>query len=241
MQKNNLINVAVIGAQGFVGSEICKVLEKDAKYKLISIVRGDNIEVLIDEADMVIHAANPAGRFSAELNPQKDYMETVDKTYKILRSIKRIPLVLLSTLSCKTQMDLNYGRNRRSCELLVLALEGKIIRLGPMYGGNRKKDTLHDLLVGRNVYVAPETRYAYVDVSWAASKIVDLLSSPSGLYEIGANNAVSLAELSQNFNSKSIFSGVDDTQIPENFDNGPDARLVFEYAKKELKEIESWR
>jgi len=241
MQKSNLINVAVIGARGFVGNEICKVLELDDRYNLIPVVRGDNIEKYVDKADMVIHAANPAGRFSAESNPQKDYMETVEKTYRILRSIKSKPLLLLSTLSCRTQMDINYGRNRRSCELLVLAQEGKIVRLGPMFGGNRNKDTLHDLLVGRNVYVAPETRYAYVDVSWVASKIVDLLSSPSGLYEIGAKNAVSLSELRDHFNSKSTFSGVDDTQIPEISDDAPDARLVFEFAHKELKEIESWR
>ena len=241
MQKNNLINVAVIGARGFVGSEICKVLEPDAKYNLIRIVRGDNIEKLVDKADIVIHAANPAGRFSAESNPQKDYMETVEKTYSILRNVQNKPFLLLSTLSCKTQMDINYGRNRRSCELLVMAQEGKIVRLGPMYGGIRKKDTLHDILIGRNVYVAPETRYAYVDVSWVASKIVDLLSSPAGLYEIGAKNAVSLSELRDHFNSKSVFLGVDDTQIAGNCDSAPDARLVFEYAHKELKDIESWR
>ena len=239
--NNNPLNVAVIGAHGFVGSEICKVLEDNINYNLIRIVRGDNIEQLVDKADMVIHAANPAGRFSAESNPQKDFMETVDKTFNILRGVNNKPFLLLSTLSCRTQMDINYGRNRRSCELLVLAQRGKVVRLGPMFGGNRKKDTLHDLLADRNVYVSPETRYAYVDVKWVASKIVELLSYPSGLYEIGANNAVSLSELRDDFNSKSIFSGIDDTQIPDNCNNAPDARLVFEYARKELKDIESWR
>ena len=134
-------------------------------------------------------------------------------------------------------MDTNYGRNRRSCELLVLSQEGRVVRLGPMFGGDRKKDTLHDLLVGRDVYVASETRYAYVDVSWVASKIVELLSSPSGLYEIGANNAVSLSELRDYFNSKSIFSGINDTQIPEYCKGAPDAKLVFDYAKTELKDM----
>lgn len=238
--NNKLHIVAVIGAQGFVGSEICKALEDDANYSLIRIVRGDDIEKMTDEADVIIHAANHAGRFSAESDPEKDYIETVEKTFSILQSTHSKPLLLLSTLSCKTQMNINYGRNRRSCELLTLAQGGKVVRLGPMYGGNRKKDTLHDLLAGRNVYIAPETRYAYVDVSWVASKIVELLSSPSGLYEIGANNAVSLSELRDCFNSKSIFSGVDDTQTPDNCEDGPDARLVIEYAREELKDIESW-
>ena len=237
MMKTCLPNVAVIGSNGFVGSQICKTLKGSKNYNLIRIVRGDNITKLVDKADIVIHAANPAGRFIAESNPENDFMETVEKTFNILKAVNGKPLLLLSTLSCKTQMNINYGRNRRSCELLVLSQEGRVVRLGPMFGGNRKKDTLHDLLIGKDVYVAPETRYAYVDVSWVASKIVELLSSPSGLYEIGANNAVSLSELRDYFNSKSVFSGINVTQIPEYCKDAPDARLVFDYAEKELKDM----
>jgi len=234
MIEANLCNVAVIGANGFVGSQICKVLESNQNYNLIRIVRGGSLSKLIDKSDVVIHAANPAGRFIAESNPQNDFMETVKKTFDILEAVNEKPLLLLSTLSCKTQMDTNYGRNRRSCELLVLSQRGKVVRLGPMFGGDRKKDTLHDLLAGRNVYVSHETRYAYVDVNWAALKIVELLSSPSGLYEIGANNTVSLSDLRDYFNSSSVFSGENDTQAPEYCKGAPDARLVFDYAEKEL-------
>ena len=235
--KNHLPTVAVIGSNGFVGSQICRVLEVSCKFNLIRIVRGDNIRKLIDKADIVIHAANPAGRFIAESNPQNDFIETVEKTFNILKAANGRSVLLLSTLSCRTQMDTNYGRNRRACESLVLMQEGKVVRLGPMFGGDRKKDTLHDLLSNKEIFVAPETAYAYVDVSWAASKIVDLLSSLSGLYEIGANNSVSLSELRDNFNSKSIFSGINDTQIPEYCEAAPDARLVFGYAEAELKDM----
>lgn len=239
--KTYLPNVAVIGSNGFVGSQICKTLEDSKNYNLIRVVRGDNLIKSVDKADIVIHAANPAGRFRAESNPENDFIETVEKTFNILKAVNGKPLLLLSTLSCKTQMNINYGRNRRSCELLVLSQEGKVVRLGPMFGGNRKKDTLHDLLINKNVYVSPETRYAYVDVSWAASKIVELTSSPPGLYEIGANNAVSLSELRDYFNSKSNFSGINDTQIPEYCKDAPDARLVFDYAEKELKDMKYWQ
>ena len=239
--KSNLPTVAVIGANGFVGGQICEAIEVNAQYKVIPVVRGDNLENLLDGAEMVIHAANSAGRFSAESNPQRDFNESVEKTFNILNCIGRKPFILLSTLSCRTQMDTNYGRNRRSCELLALAQDGKIARLGPMYGGSRKKDTLHDLLSDRDVYVAPETRYAYADVKWVASRIVELLSVPAGVYELGANNAVPISELRDAFESKSEFSGKDDTQIPENCIDGPDARLVFDYARSELEDIESWR
>jgi len=239
--SSNTLNVAVVGANGFVGSNICNTIEESEKYKLIRVTRGDEIQVVAKNADLVIHAANPAGRFKAETNPLNDFMETADKTFQILSQVKDKPFIMLSSLSCRTQLNTNYGRNRRFCELLVLAQGGKVVRLGPMFGGERKKDTLHDLLVGRQVYISSETRYAYADVSWVAKRIVELLSSPSGLYEIGARNAISLKELHDYFSSKSNFSGTDDTQIPEQCDDGPDARLVLDFAQKELDVIDTWR
>lgn len=239
MAENFKPKIAVIGANGFVGYQICKVLEENPNYNLIRIVRGDNIRELVSRADIIIHSANPAGRFRANSNPHDDYKETVEKTYNLLKAIDSKPLLLISTLSCKTQMNTDYGRNRRSCELLALLQHGKVVRLGPMFGGNRKKDTLHDLLAGRDIYVSSDTRYAYVDVSWAALRVVDLLSSPPGLYEIGAKNAVSLSDLRDYFNSKCVFSGIDDTQIPDFCENAPDANLVYDYAVNELKDIKN--
>lgn len=232
-------NIAVIGSKGFVGSEICKAINQEKNYNIIQITRGDDIYKLLSVSDIIIHSANPAGRFKAESKPENDFLETVEKTLKILEIAENKKIILISSLSCRTQMDTNYGRNRRSCELMTLLKGGKVIRLGPMFGGNRKKDVLHDILNHKNVYVSNKTKYAYVNVSWAASKILELISSPPGLYEIGARNSVTLSELAKYFNSRSLFSGKIDTQILEHYEKGPDARLVFEYAKEELKDIKN--
>ena len=231
------LSVAVVGANGFVGSQVCNELEKNNCYKLIRVVREDNLVELIPESDVVIHAANPARRFMAEANPENDFEETAVKTAELLAYAQNKSFVLISSLSCRTQMHTNYGRNRRFCELLVLARGGTVVRLGPMFGGNRKHDILHDLLMNREIYVAPETRYAYVNVSWAGERIVKLITSPPGIYEIGARDAISLADLRDYFKSKSIFSGVDDTQIPESEKDGPEAKLIFDYARQELENI----
>lgn len=234
MTKSILNNIAVIGAKGFVGSEICEVLNFNKNYNTIPITRGDDICSLLKNSDFIIHSANPAGRFKAELKPENDFLETVEKTSNILKIAKNKSIILISSLSCRTQIDTNYGRNRRSCELMTLLKGGKVIRLGPMFGGNRKKDILHDILNHKNIYVSAKTKYAYVSVGWAASKIVELIPCPPGLYEIGARNSVSLAQLADHFGSRSIFSGKNDTQILEQYEEGPDARLVFNYAENEL-------
>lgn len=235
------MKLAVIGANGFVGSAIVSQIESDARYQLIKVVRGDDIEKKLQSADVVIHAANPARRFRAESDPQRDFIETVDKTFKIFNLVKGKKCLLISSLSCKTQLNTNYGRNRRFCELLALAQGVVVIRLGPMFGGTRKQDVLHDLLADRPIYVTPETRYAYADVKWIGEKIVELIDVCSDIYEIGARNTVSLGELRDVFGSKSIFTGVDDTQIPEMLGEGPDARLVVDYARQELINIDGWR
>jgi nucleoside-diphosphate-sugar epimerase len=234
------MKLAVIGADGFVGAEIIKAIKSDGKYDLISIVRSDDISGKIEAADLVIHAANPAKRFMAEKEPINDFVETAEKTFSLLKTAKEKKFILISTLSCRTQLNTNYGRNRRFCELMALNQGASVIRLGPMFGGSRKQDLLHDLLAGKKIYVSAETKYAYVDVEWVGQKILNLINKKPNIYEIGAKNSISLAHLRDFFNSSSIFEGPDDTQIPETKDDGPDAKLVIEYAKKEFINLNNW-
>jgi nucleoside-diphosphate-sugar epimerase len=229
--------VAVLGAGGYVGVHICQALQYCEDFELVKVFREDDLVQKLEGVDVVIHSANPAKRFRAELNPAQDFLETVEKTHQIIECLTGKKLILISSLSCRTQMDINYGRNRRTCELMVLQSKGVVIRLGPMFGGDRTEDTLHSILRGEKVFVASETKYAYVNVSWAARKIVNLINASSGIYEIGARNSISLAELRDFFKSPSQFEGINDTQIPDSID-GPDARLVIDYALSEVEQIQ---
>ena len=233
--------VAVVGALGYVGSQIANTISQDKRYLLISVVRSDSIEILSD-AEIIIYAANPARRFSAEKDPAYDFDETVEKLVKYIAAAKNKRFILVSSLSCRTQLNTSYGRNRRACELITLAIKNSlVVRLGPMYGGNRTKDTLPDIIAGNNVFVSEETRYAYVDVCWAAQTIVDMIEMHCGTYEIGAKNAVRLGDLRDYFSTSCKFKGYDDTQIPENSQaTDTDANNVFVFAEKEKKRILEW-
>ncbi|MCX5696488.1 MAG: NAD(P)-dependent oxidoreductase [Candidatus Omnitrophica bacterium] len=228
-------NVAVVGAAGFVGTQVARAVAASGRYNLISVLRNDPAIALLAKADIVVYAANPARRFQAEKDPMQDFEETVEKTAGFLALSHAKRFVLVSTLSCRTQLNTSYGRNRRACELIALQAGSLVIRLGPMYGGDRIDDTLHKIISGGPVFVAAQTRYAYVDVSWVGKKIVELLDEPGGIREIGARNAISLGELRDYFSSKSTFSGIDDTQIPEGAADGPDARDIFRFAEEERR------
>lgn len=235
-------SVAVAGAAGFVGSHIARAVTDSGRYRLLPVVRGDSADRRFAGADIVVHAANPAGRFQAHQNPLRDFQETVEKTALLLAAARGKPFVLISSLSCRTQLDTGYGRHRRACELLALAAGALVVRLGPMFGGGRTRDSLHDILAGRPVFVAAESRYAYADVAWVGRQVVDMLETAGGggIREIGARNAVRLADLRDRFGSSSAFSGVDDTQLPEGMAEGPDANDVFAFAEREKARIGEW-
>ena len=117
-----------------------------------------------------------------------------------------------------------------------------IFRLGPLFGGSRKKDVLHDILSDKQVYVAGDTQYSYVNVKWVSEEIVRLIQNRfSGLVEIGAKNSISLNDLMKRFNSKSNFTGKNDTQVPKKKYNGPDVSEVIEFAEHEFKNISKWK
>ncbi len=233
--------VAVAGAAGFVGSQIASAVASDPRYRVIPVRRGDSAEELFAQADIIVHAANPARRAVAEQDPQRDFVETAEKTAALIAAARGRRFVLVSSLSCRTQLHWSYGRNRRACELIALAVGALVVRLGPMFGGNRTRDSLHDMLLGKPIFVSAETRYAYVDVAWVGRQITSWLEGPSGLREIGARNGIRLGDIARHFASPSTFAEMDDTQVPENFPEGPAAEEVLAFAEMENRRQAEWR
>lgn len=236
----NKKNVAVIGANGFVGSSISKAILGNVRYNLIPITRYDPVEELIKKADIIIHSANPAKRWKAEKDTENDFIETVEKTNRLFELSEGKPFVLISSLSCRTQLNTNYGRHRRACELIVLtSVNSIVIRLGPMFGGNRKEDMLHDILSGKDVHISEETKYAYADVNWVGYEIVRQLGINylHPIREIGAHNYVRLGNIRDEFMTSTLFTGEREDQIPIGCNYGPDANDVFKYARKEMETL----
>jgi hypothetical protein len=124
---------------------------------------------------------------------------------------------------------------------MALSTGATVVRLGPMFGGGRTRDVLHDILAGRPVYVSSETRYAYVDVEWVGQELVKLIGTPTTIRELGAANAISLGDLARHFFSVTTFAGKDDTQIPLGVTNGPDASDVIAFAEKEHARLAEWK
>ena len=229
--------VLVAGSRGYVGSQIARALDENPFYEFLSLCRGQDDLKLFAKADIIIHAANPARRYFAEQNPKVDFIETVEKTHRFLSLSQSKRFILISSLSCRTQLHLSYGIHRRECEDLALAANGAVIRLGPMFGGARTQDVLHDILASRMVYISEKTKYAYADVAVIAKKVVDSIENLKGISEFGARNSIELGEIARRYESNTVFSGPIDTQIPENCFDGPDAYDVIKYADIEFSRM----
>ena len=230
--------IAVVGAQGFVGGAICNEVMKKDGFELIRVHRGNNMEDLVKKADIVIHAANPSKRYFAENNPEVDFMESVEKTHKIKQLARGKKMILISSISARTQLNTVYGRNRRACELIVDVYSSLIVRLGPMFGGSKHTGALYDIINNNTVYVSEKTKYAYVNVTYNAKKVLDYIDI-NGLIELGAYNSIELGDLMIILGSSSKFSGINDTQIPlYPPSDAPDARdvIAFSLAIKHKKD-----
>ena len=126
--------ILVVGAKGFVGSEIVKQINLSFNLEAIGAERGDDLENKIKQSDYVIHAANSPSRYKAQLNPEDDFNESVEKTNTIYALCKKHSkgLTLISSISARAQLETVYGMNRKSCEYIV-GNKSIVIRLGYMF------------------------------------------------------------------------------------------------------------
>jgi dTDP-4-dehydrorhamnose reductase len=226
------MRIGIIGANGFVGTELFKSLTRKGNYSLVPITRETELSGLRNSLDLVVHAGNPAKRFRANDQPEIDYIDTVIKTRNLLNIFHKQKFILISTISCRTQILTPYGKNRRLCEESALSRNGSVLRLGPMFGGIRKQDTLSDIVNNKVVYVAGDSKYAYVNIEWVANYFVENFLSLEGTVEIGAHNTITLFEIANKISSSSLFLGERDDQYPINFTYGPDSNDVLDFAKK---------
>ena len=229
------MNILLYGFKGYVGSQLFKAL-KTSSHNVLGIGRDEFNKVeKKEDYDLVIHCANSARRFYANTHPEKDNEAILATTSEILNRHKSSNLLLISSLSCRTEANTAYGRNRYIAERSWMDKNGKIVRLGPMYGGGREKDTLHDIINDEHVYYSKDTRYAYCSVEWVAGYISVLIKNfqkMKTIQEIGASNTITLGALAKALHSRSSFAEKNDDQFPIDFSEGPDAKQVINYGIK---------
>ena len=226
----NLESVALIGSNGFVGKSIKKYLLHN-KNIVTTCVTRENYEEEKEKKkyDFIINAAMPSKRFWAKKNPYSDFIETVEKTFKIVNDWECSKIIQISSISARSQLNTTYGQHKAAAEKLIENKNNLIIRLGPMYGESLNKGVLIDLKNNNPVYVSKESLYCFAPVDWVGKWISQNMHL-YGILDLGSNNAIKLKEVAQKIGSKSIFTGPLDNQIiSKEIKNAPDARNVIDF------------
>lgn len=224
-----MTKVAVVGASGYVGRALTRVLERNPRTTVTAVTRANYNQAQQEAFDFLINAAMPSKRFLAKSDPCRDFVETVQKTADLLYRWRYGKFIQISTVSARCQLDTVYGRHKAAAEKLCGSGDPLIVRLGPMYSPGLDKGVLIDILQGRTVYVAAESRYCFSPLEFVSGWIADHLDR-TGTVEVGARNAVQLREVADHLGCRVHFEGpVDHQEIQNPEPDFPDARDVFRY------------
>ncbi len=226
--------VAVVGANGFLGSALMGALPLSSECEPIAVTRENYEDLRQDTYAVLINCAMPSARFWAKQNPEKDFVETVEKTANLLYGWQFKKFVQISTVSARCQLDTVYGRHKAAAELLCHMNDHLIVRMGNIYDPSMKKGVLIDMLNDKPVFADASSRYCFASRDFVSNWIVSHLDR-TGVVEVGGKNAISLADVAKHLGSKSTFEGVVDHQEIQNPE--PD----FPEAREVLAFLDTWK
>lgn len=243
-----LKTIAVIGANGYVGREVCNALylnnvnpNKQDIFGVFEVTR-DNYELRRRERitnpptayHVVINCAMPGKRLWANENPDKDYIETVKKTEDLLTTWSYNKFVQISTVSTRCEVNTIYGGHRLEAEKLcqTIAKDALIVRLTAMYSEDISRGSLFDILYGNDVYINENSRFSFTPLKFIGKWISNNLER-SGIVEVGAKNTITLKEITDYLKVDVRFGDRIDVQEVMNPEQDfPDARDVLLFMEK---------
>lgn len=178
----------------------------------------------------------PAERYWAKNNPYSDFIETVDKTAKIVYGWKYKKIIHISTISARSEKDTIYGRHKAAAEALCTFDNNLILRLSATYGDTLKKGALIDIINGKKVYVSEKSRYCFANLAYVCKWIAKNLDK-KGVIEVGAKNSISLEEIIKHLRLYVVFEGRIDIQEVENpLPEFQDSKDVLTFLEKKIHE-----
>ena len=144
--------ISIIGPKGLVGKQLVKNFNKKG-INILKVGKNFKFSKVGKKYKIIIHAANSGKKFEAKNNPKLDYENSVKLTKKIAKIFKDRKIILISTISCRTENNI-YSKNRKLCENIILKSSKKniIFRLPVIFNYKSKRGILYDLLKSKNIY-----------------------------------------------------------------------------------------
>ncbi len=230
-----MLKIALIGANGYIGTALYNKLRTNKKMFVIPVIRENYAKFKRENYDFVINSALPSARYWALNNPREDFNETVAKTADIVYEWKYGKIIQISTISARAEASSIYGRHKLMAEKLCNPKRDLIVRLTSTFDKSLKKGVLIDILKGNQVFVSGKSRYSFSSLDFVCEWISQN-TGKKGVIEVGAKNSISLEEIVKKMKLDIKFSGRIDTQVIRNPESKfPNAKLVIDFMKNQIK------
>lgn len=206
-------SVAVIGAGGFIGSNIVDVLT-EKKGSVFKIVRQTSISDIEKQSfDIVFFCAGNSKTFLSQKDPLKCLQLNVGDLYNYLTYLQYKKFVYISSVAVYPQtntvrtetfpIDISqlsiYGAHKYLGERYVreFAKSWLIIRATGFFGKGLKKNLLFDLRHNKqNIYLKQESWIDYMPIDWFCNSLCTLADKVENeIINVGSGQPIILSKI----------------------------------------------
>lgn len=201
--------IAIIGDEGFIGSNLKKALENHAvenkvefEVALFDLKRGEDfLDVQIPQSDVIFHLASQ--KKSDDVDMMHDAMTNIAGIIKLIKENPNAKIILATTKSFSSMIG-EITANEISCKaeemyLMKFQKEFIVAKIPECYGpgGNTFVEEYLKEDVCKVMSVAGENVRMYVHVADICNGLIQSMYWTSGVYEFGSAKAYTAHDLAK--------------------------------------------
>ena len=166
------MKIGIIGAKGFIGSEISHRLQK---YEIYPIGKEGWAKQYYD---LIIDADGSSKKYLAEDEPLKDFKASVDSVIYHTNALDYDKYIYLSTIDVEYYQESNYGFHRKIAEDLIkkYCSNFTIIRLCSVIGHSAIKGVVRDILYHDKIYTKKSSTIQLISLKEVVSNILLIIN-----------------------------------------------------------------
>ena len=186
------MKVAILGSEGFVGSELCKVLK--THYEVCGVTRRNYGEKCDEEFDVLINANGNSRRYWANKNILEDFQASTISVYESIFDFNTQLYIYISSVDVYEKHDSPISTEEKTCinpsglcaygfhkylsELIVRRHCPRylILRCSAMVGERMRKGPVRDLLDGKPLFITSDSMLQFIGTSEVAKIILSLIN-----------------------------------------------------------------
>jgi len=190
------MKVGVLGANGFLGSEMVRVLGED--HTVVSLTRDNYLQYKGTSFDVFINMAGNNKNYWANKFPQEDFKGSALLVYDNLFDFKIDKYVFMSSIATY-DINSHYGFNKTLAEEIIRRHSNNylIFRCSATIDRCMKIGILNDILKGIPLFISGDSQIQFITRNAVANIIKDLMSTDvyNRTFNMGGVGAVTISSI----------------------------------------------